>query len=257
VPERLPGKVVVVMPALNAARTLERTVEAIPREWVDEIVLVDDASSDDTVKLARSLPLHVVWHPHNAGYGANQKTCYLEALQRDADAVVMLHPDGQYEPELIGSLVEPILAGRADLVLGSRLALPGMARANGMPLWKYVVNRTLTAIENRVMGTHLTEAHTGYRAYSRRLLLTVPFLRNSADFAFDSELLMQASHFGMRIEEVPARGRYFEDASSVGLGSGIVYGVKTLWIAVRLALHRARILPSRKFRPPTARIDPS
>jgi glycosyltransferase involved in cell wall biosynthesis len=257
VTERPPGKVVVVMPALNAARTLQRTVEAIPREWVDEIVLVDDASSDGTIALARSLPLHVVWHPHNAGYGANQKTCYLEALQRDADAIVMLHPDGQYEPELIGSLVEPILAGRADLVLGSRLALPGMARANGMPLWKYVVNRALTAFENRVMGTQLSEAHTGYRAYSRRLLLTVPFLRNSADFAFDSELLMQASHFGMRIQEVPARGRYFEDASSVGLASGMVYGLKTLWIAIRLALHRARILPSRKFKPPTARIDAS
>lgn len=255
--ERPPGKVVVVMPALNAARTLERTVEAIPLEWVDEIVLVDDASSDETVELARSLPVHVVWHPHNAGYGANQKTCYLEALQRDADAIVMLHPDGQYEPQLIGSLVEPILAGRADLVLGSRLALPGMARANGMPLWKYVVNRALTAVENRIMGTQLSEAHTGYRAYSRRLLLTVPFLRNSADFAFDSELLMQASHFGMRIQEVPARGRYFEDASSVGLGSGIVYGLKTLWIALRLALHRARIVPSRKFKPPTAKIDPS
>jgi glycosyltransferase involved in cell wall biosynthesis len=257
VAERPPGKVVVVMPALNAARTLERTVEAIPLEWVDEIVLVDDASSDETVELARSLPVHVVWHPHNAGYGANQKTCYLEALQRDADAIVMLHPDGQYEPQLIGSLVEPILAGRADLVLGSRLALPGMARANGMPLWKYVVNRALTTVENRIMGTHLSEAHTGYRAYSRRLLLTVPFLRNSADFAFDSELLMQASHFGMRIQEVPARGRYFEDASSVGLGSGIVYGLKTLWIAIRLALHRARIVPSRKFKPPTAKIDPS
>lgn len=255
--ERPPGKVVVVMPALNAARTLERTVEAIPLEWVDEIVLVDDASSDETVELARSLPVHVVWHPHNAGYGANQKTCYLEALQRDADAIVMLHPDGQYEPQLIGSLVEPILAGRADLVLGSRLALPGMARANGMPLWKYVVNRALTAVENRIMGTQLSEAHTGYRAYSRRLLLTVPFLRNSADFAFDSELLMQASHFGMRIQEVPARGRYFDDASSVGLGSGIVYGLKTLWIAIRLALHRARIVPSRKFKPPTAKIDPS
>ena len=255
--ERPPGKVVVVMPALNAARTLERTVEAIPRGWVDEIVLVDDASSDDTVELARSLPLHVVWHPHTAGYGANQKTCYLEALQRQADTVVMLHPDGQYEAELIGSLVEPILAGRADLVLGSRLALPGMARANGMPLWKYVVNRALTAFENRVMGTRLSEAHTGYRAYSRRLLLTVPFLRNSNDFAFDSELLMQAAYFGMRIEEVPARGRYFEDASSVGLGSGIVYGLKTVWIGVRLALHRAHVLPSRKFKPPTARIDPS
>jgi glycosyltransferase involved in cell wall biosynthesis len=246
--------VVVVMPAMNAARTLERTVEAIPTDWVDEIVLVDDASSDGTVDLARRLPLHVVWHPHNAGYGANQKTCYLEALQRDADAVV-LHPDGQYEPQLIGSMVEPILAGRADLVLGSRLGVPGMALANGMPRWKYVANRALTAVENRLMGTQLSEAHTGYRAYSRRLLLTAPFLRNSADFSFDSELLMQAAYFGMRIQEVPANGRYFNDASTVGLRSGVIYGWKTLWSGVRLVLHRAHILPSRKFKPPAARID--
>jgi glycosyltransferase involved in cell wall biosynthesis len=254
VAERPPGKVVVVMPAMNAARTLERTVEAIPRGWVDEVILVDDASSDDTVELARRLPLHVVWHPHNAGYGANQKTCYLEALQREADAVVMLHPDGQYEPELIGRMVEPILRGRADLVLGSRFAVPGMALENGMPRWKYVVNRGLTAIENRVMGTSLSEAHTGYRAYSRRLLMTVPFLRNSLDFSFDSELLMQTAYFGMRIEEVPARGRYFDEASTVGLRSGVVYGVKTLWTGLRLVLHRARILPSAKFKSRTARV---
>jgi glycosyltransferase involved in cell wall biosynthesis len=249
------GKVVVVMPAMNAAQTLEQTFGAIPMEWVDEVILVDDHSTDETVELARKLPLHLVWHPHNAGYGANQKTCYLEALQRDADAVVMLHPDGQYEPELIPSMVEPILAGRADLVLGSRLAVPGMALANGMPRWKYVVNRALTAVENRIMGTHLSEAHTGYRAYSRRLLLTVPFLRNAPDFSFDSELLMQAAHFGMRIEEVPASGRYFEEASSVGLRAGIAYGVKTLWAGVRLLLHRARLLPSKKFRSPRTPVD--
>lgn len=253
--ERPPGKVIVVMPAMNAAKTLEATFDAIPGEWVDEVILVDDASSDETVNLARSLPLHLVWHPHNAGYGANQKTCYLEALQRDADAVVMLHPDGQYAPELIPTMVEPILAGRADLVLGSRLAVPGMALANGMPRWKYLVNRALTAVENRIMGTDLSEAHTGYRAYSRHCLLTVPFLRNSADFSFDSELLMQASHFGLRIEEVPASGLYFEDASSVGLRSGTVYGLKTLWAGVRLILHRARILPSKKFKSPAARVD--
>jgi glycosyltransferase involved in cell wall biosynthesis len=254
VAERPPGKVVVVMPAMNAARTLERTVEAIPRDWVDEVILVDDGSSDDTLELARSLPLHVVWHPHNAGYGANQKTCYLEALQREADAVVMLHPDGQYEPELIGRMVEPILRGRADLVLGSRFAVPGMALENGMPRWKYLVNRALTAVENRIMGTTLSEAHTGYRAYSRRLLMTVPFLRNSPDFSFDSELLMQTAYFGMRIEEVPARGRYFDEASSVGLRSGAVYGLKTLWTGLRLVLHRARILPSAKFKSRTARV---
>jgi glycosyltransferase involved in cell wall biosynthesis len=250
---RTPGNVIVVMPAMNAVRTLERTVEAIPMKWVDEIVLVDDASSDGTLDLARRLPLHVVWHPHNAGYGANQKTCYLEALQRDADAVVMLHPDGQYEPELIESMVAPILANEADLVLGSRLAVPGMALDNGMPRWKYVVNRALTAVENRILGTHLSEAHTGYRAYSRRLLLTVPFLRNSSDFSFDSELLMQAVHFGMRIKEVPARGRYFADASSVGFRSGLVYGYKTLWVGFRLVLHRQGIVRCSKFKSGEAR----
>lgn len=196
----------------------------------------------------------MVWHPHNAGYGANQKTCYLEALQRDADAVVMLHPDGQYESELIGRMVEPILNGRADLVRGSRLAVPGMALANGMPRWKYVANRALTSVENRVTGTHLSEAHTGYRAYSRRLLLTVPFLRNANDFSFDSEMLMQAAYFGMRIHEVAARGRYFEEASSVGVRSGAVYGLKTLWIAARLALHRTGILRSSKFKSRAARV---
>ncbi len=242
------AKVIAVMPAMNAARTLERTVNAIPRDFVDEVILVDDHSTDETVELARTLHLHLVWHPHNAGYGANQKTCYLEALQREADVVVMLHPDGQYEPELIPALCAPILAGEADLVLGSRFARPGMALENGMPRWKYLVNRVLTAVENRVMETHLSEAHTGYRAYSRRFLLTVPFLRNANDFSFDSEILMQAAAFGMRIAEVPARGRYFNDASSVGFRAGAVYGVKTLWAALRLRLHRAGIVPSRRFK---------
>jgi glycosyltransferase involved in cell wall biosynthesis len=242
-------KVIAVMPAMNAARTLERTVGAIPRDFVDEVILVDDHSTDETRELARRLPIRLVWHPHNAGYGANQKTCYLEALQREADVVVMLHPDGQYEPELIPTLCAPILAGEADLVLGSRFAAPGMALENGMPRWKYLVNRALTAVENRVMGTDLSEAHTGYRAYSRQFLLTVPFLRNANDFSFDSEVLMQAVAFEMRIAEVPARGRYSDDASSVGLRAGFVYGGKTLWAGLRLLLHRARVVPSRKFRP--------
>jgi glycosyltransferase involved in cell wall biosynthesis len=249
VTERPPGKVIVTMPAWNAARTLERTFEAIPRDWVDEVILVDDKSSDDTVEVARKLPLHVIWHPHNVGYGGNQKTCYLEALQRGADAVVMLHPDGQYEPTLIPDLVAPILNGQADLVLGSRFAEPGAALAGGMPRWKYVVNRALTTFENRVLGTRLTEMHTGYRAYSRKLLLDVPFLRNALDFSFDTEMLLQASYMGFRIEEVPARSRYFEDASSVDFRQGVVYGVKTLAACGRLMLHRGGLLRSRKFQP--------
>ncbi len=242
------GKVIVVMPAMNAAKTLEETYQAIPQDWVDEVILVDDASSDDTVELARSLNVHTIWHPHNVGYGANQKTCYLQALQRGADAVVMLHPDGQYPPELIPAMVTPILEGRADLVLGSRLARPGMAIENGMPRWKYIANRFLTITENQMMGTHLSEAHTGYRAYSRELLLTIPFLRNASDFSFDSEVLMQAAYFNQRIEEVPASGRYFDDASSVSFKPGVIYGTKTLWAGVRLMLHRAGLVRSKKFK---------
>ena len=153
----------------------------------------------------------------------------MQALHHDADVVVMLHPDGQYEPGLIPDMVAPIIAGEADLVLGSRLAIPGAAIAAGMPRWKFVANRFLTTIQNRIMGTHLTEAHTGYRAYSRELLLGVPFLRNSLDFSFDAEMLYQAAELGFRIEEVPARCRYFEEASSVGFKTGVVYGLKTLW----------------------------
>ena len=243
------GKTIVVMPALNAAKTLELIVGSIPRDVVDEVILVDDRSTDETLDIARRLNVSVVWHPHNVGYGGNQKTCYLEALQREADIVVMLHPDGQYEAELIPKLIEPIQAGEADLVLGSRMMVPGSAREAGMPLYKRVANRLLTAVENRVMRTRLTDLHTGYRAYGRELLLTVPFLRNSLDFSFDSEMLMQASQFGFRILEVPARTRYFEDASSVGFAASTIYGLKTLWAAARLLLHRARLLPSRKYSP--------
>jgi len=249
VSERAGAKVIVVMPARQAALTLERTVSGIPRDWVDEIILVDDSSTDATVELARKLPLRLIWHPHQVGYGGNQKTCYLDALQRGADVVVMLHPDGQYEPELIPSMIKPILNGRADLVLGSRLAVPGQALEDGMPRWKYVANRFLTTIENKAMGTELSELHTGYRAYSKRLLLTVPFLRNSADFVFDSELLFQAAHFGLPIAEVPAHGHYFNDASSVGFRPALVYGIKTLWTALRYLLHHARLVRSRKFMP--------
>ena len=249
-------KVVVVMPARNAALTLEKTYRAVPAGVVDEIILVDDKSTDETVAVARGLnvdetgiPLHVIPHPHNVGYGGNQKTCYLEALQRDADVVVMLHPDGQYEPDLIPHLVEPIAAGRADFVLGSRMLERGQARRGGMPLHKRLANRGLTAIENRILGTRFSELHTGYRAYSRELLTGVPFLRNANDFSFDSEMIMQAVQLGYRIAEVPARSRYFDDASSIKLGPATVYALKTLWAGVRLMLHRGGVLRSRKFQP--------
>ncbi len=248
-PPVVAAKVMVVMPARNAARTLEQTVSAIPTGVVDEILLVDDGSTDGTLELARRLPLRLIWHPHNVGYGGNQKTCYLEALRRDADVVVMLHPDGQYEPSLIPRLVAPILRGEADMVLGSRLAVPDAWRHSGMPRYKYVANRFLTGVENAVLGTDFTELHTGYRAFSRGLLLTVPFLRNSIDFVFDSEMIMQAVHFGFRVAEVPARTRYFNEASSATPRQSFVYGLKTLLTAARFALHRRGILRSRKFMP--------
>ena len=240
--------VIVVMPARQAAATLGQTVADIPLEHVNEIILVDDSSTDETIRLARELPVEVVWHPHQVGYGGNQKTCYMQALHHNADVVVMLHPDGQYEPGLIPEMIRPILDGRADLVLGSRLLIPGAALAAGMPRWKFAANRFLTTIQNRIMGTSLSEAHTGYRAYSRELLLTVPFLRNSLDFSFDAELLYQAAEFDFRIAEVPARCRYFDEMSSVGFRTGVVYGLKTVWAGIRLVLHRHGIWPSRKYR---------
>jgi glycosyltransferase involved in cell wall biosynthesis len=243
------AKVIVVMPARNAAKTLEQTVSGIPTDVVDEIILVDDKSTDATLDVARRLPLHLIWHPHNVGYGGNQKTCYLEALQRGADVVVMLHPDGQYEPSLIPRMVQPILNGEADMVLGSRLAIPGAWKASGMPRYKYLANRGLTVAENKVLGTDFSELHTGYRAFSRRLLLTVPFLRNSIDFVFDSEMIMQTVHFGFRIAEVPAQTRYHSDASSASAQQSIVYGIKTLGAAARYVLHRSGVLRSRKFLP--------
>jgi len=241
-------KIVVVMPAYNAARTLRDTHQRIP-SLVREVILVDDHSQDETATVAKALGLKVIRHPHNVGYGGNQKTCYMEALRDGADVIVMLHPDGQYEPELLTDLVQPILEGRADFVLGSRMLAPGGAAAGGMPLWKRVANRFLTTVENRAMGTAFAELHTGYRAYSADFLHTIPFLRNSNDFVFDTQVIAQAVAFGQRIVEVPARSRYFPEASSVGFGVGMRYGIKTLWVMTRFVAWRTGLARAAIFRP--------
>ena len=241
-------RVVIVMPAYNAAKTLEDTFRAIPAGYFDEIVVVDDHSRDDTTELAERLHLKAIRHPHNVGYGGNQKTCYMEALRDGATIIVMLHPDGQYDPSIIPEMIRPIAEGRADMVLGSRMMQPGGAKAGGMPGWKRVANRFLTTMENLALGRHFSECHTGYRAYSRRFLETVPFLRNSNGFVFDTEVIFQAVHFDLPIAEVPVATRYFADASSVGFSSGVVYGLGTLWTAARFLLHRSGLVLSDKFR---------
>jgi glycosyltransferase involved in cell wall biosynthesis len=243
------ARVVIVMPAYNAAKTLEETFRAIPAGYYDEIVVVDDHSRDETADLARRLNLKAIRHPHNVGYGGNQKTCYMEALRDGADIVIMLHPDGQYDPAIIPEMIQPIREGRADMVLGSRMMVPGGAARGGMPWWKRASNRFLTTVENIVLRRRFSECHTGYRAYSRRFLETVPFLRNSNGFVFDTEVIFQAVHFGLPVAEVPISTRYFADASSVGFRAGVVYGLGTLFTALRFLLHRAGIVQSEKFRP--------
>jgi glycosyltransferase involved in cell wall biosynthesis len=242
-------KVVIVMPAYNAAKTIEDTFRAIPAGYYDEVVVVDDFSRDDTVAQAQRLNLKAIRHPHNVGYGGNQKTCYMEALRDGATIVVMLHPDGQYDPAIIPEMLKPIREGRADMVLGSRMMIPGGAARGGMPLWKRIANRFLTFFENMAMGRRFSECHTGYRAYSRRFLETVPFLRNSNGFVFDTEVIFQAVHFDLPVVEVPISTRYFEDASSVGFRAGVVYGLGTLYTALRFRLHRWGIFSCTKFQP--------
>jgi glycosyltransferase involved in cell wall biosynthesis len=246
-------KVVIVMPAYNAARTLERTYRDIPHELIARVILVDDVSRDDTVAVARQLGLDVIIHRQNLGYGGNQKTCYDAALEAGADAVVMLHPDYQYDATRIPALVAPILAGEKDLMLGSRFL--GDPLAGGMPKWKYVSNRFLTTAENLAFGLHLSEYHTGFRAYSRHLLESIPYRLNSDDFVFDQELVAQAVALGMRVGEIAVPTRYFEEASSVNFRRSVVYGLSTLRVVLRFMLHRMRLRRSRKLanRKPTAR----
>ncbi|TMD60219.1 MAG: glycosyltransferase family 2 protein [Chloroflexi bacterium] len=227
--------VVVVMPAYNAAKTVERTYRDIPRDVVERVILVDDVSSDDTVDIARRLGIDVVLHARNRGYGANQKTCYARALADRPDVVVMVHPDYQYDPTCIPAVIAPILAGDADIVLGSRLL--GDPLAGGMPFWKYVSNRFLTIVENIVFGQRLSEYHTGFRAYSAGLLRTLAWHRNSDGFIFDQELIAQSVAAGMRISEVAVPTRYFAEASSVNFKTSVRYGLDTLGVVLRYKLH--------------------
>src|SRR5467141_4135450 len=229
---------VIVLPAYRAAKTLGEVVAEIPPGQADNILLVDDASKDATVSVATALRLAVIRHRRNLGYGGNQKTCYRHALAMGADVVVMLHPDGQYDPAIIPNLCRVIEEGEADIVLGSRWLGLDPAKA-GMPWWKRLGNRFLTGAENKVLGLHLSEYHTGYRAYSRRFLEAIPFLENSNDFVFDTQVLIQAATFGFKIGEVPAIGRYHADASSTSFTTSTVYGLKTLGALVRYVLHRA------------------
>lgn len=232
-------RVVVVLPAYNAAPTLERTWNEIPRPLVDEVVLVDDASDDDTLRVAERLGIpHVVRHPRNAGYGANQKTCYAKALDLGADIVVMLHPDYQYTPRLIPAMASIIASGLYPVVLGSRILGNGALRG-GMPIYKYIANRALTAFQNLCTGAKLSEYHTGYRAFSARVLRSIPFANNADGFIFDNEMLAQIIQGGYGIAEVTCPTHYFEEASSIRLGPSIAYGLGVVGVSVRHVLHRA------------------
>lgn len=240
------SRVVVVMPAYNAARTLQRTLDDLPRDSISDIILVDDGSRDDTVALAQNLGLKVYVHRRNFGYGANQKTCYTEALRSGAEIVVMLHPDYQYDPRLLPDLIRPIEAGEADVVFGSRLR-GSSAIGQGMPWWKYLGNRALTWVENRTFGLDLSEFHTGYRAYSARTLERVSYAANGDRFIFDQEIVAQFVECGARIAEIGVPVRYFPEASSASLWDSTKYGVAILQLLFRFWLHRAGIMPSMQF----------
>jgi glycosyltransferase involved in cell wall biosynthesis len=242
------SKIVIVMPAYNAERTLERTYQEVPVEYRRHVVLVDDASKDGTVALARSLGLTVVAHDQNRGYGGNQKTCYRTALEMGADIVVMVHPDHQYDASVIPDMVRPIQEGRADAVFGSRM-LGGMPLEGGMPMWKYVANIGLTALANIIFRRYLTEIHSGFRAYSRKYLETVRFTENSDDFIFDTQIIAQGMACGLHFREVPIVTRYFPEASSISFRRSVKYGFGILRVLSQFALDRAQLVRCDQLRP--------
>lgn len=228
-------KIVVVMPAYNAEKTLAQTYNEIPKDIVDSIILTDDASSDKTVELAKELKIKTLVHDANKGYGANQKTCYLEALKEDTDIIIMLHPDYQYTPKLITAMASMIAFGVYDVVLASRILCRGALRG-GMPLYKYIANRILTVIENILIGYKLTEYHTGYRAYSTDVLRKIPFLKNSDDFVFDNEIIAQIIYFGFKVAEISCPTKYFPEASSINFRRSVKYGFGVLATSLKFVM---------------------
>lgn len=239
-------KIIVVLPAYNAEKTLECTVEELDRQVVDEILLVDDSSRDQTVSLAREIGIRSFVHNKNYGYGRNQKTCYSEALKSGADVIVMLHPDYQYSPRLVPAMAAMIVSEEYDVVLGSRI-LGGKARKSGMPVYKYISNRILTLLENLLLGSKLSEFHTGYRAFSKNVLESLPMHHNSDDFLFDNEMLAQAIYFDFKVGEISCPTRYFEEASSINFRRSVVYGLGVLWTAVRFKLQKWGVSSFRIF----------
>lgn len=237
----------VVIPAYNAARTLERVITDIPKDAADEILVVDDCSADETAEVARRLPVSFIRHERNLGYGANQKTCYDEALARGADYVVMIHGDYQYDARMITPAVEILRLGICDVVLGNRIRTRSEALAGGMPPIKYLANRILTIVQNLLSGQNLGEWHSGFRAYSRRVLEAIPYHANSDGFLFDSQFLLQTVHFEFKLGDVPVPVRYFDQASTIGLRDSAIYALATLWTFVEWLAHRAGLRRSRIF----------
>ncbi len=242
-------KVAVIMPAYNAERTLQRTFDELPHDIVDDVILTDDGSVDHTTAIARRLGIMTIEHERNLGYGANQKTCYSAALARGADIVVMVHPDYQYSPKLVTPMAAMIASCHFDAVLGSRILGRGAVREGGMPTYKYLANRTLTLIENIMLGVKLSEFHTGLRAWSRKLLQTLPLMACSDDFVFDNQMLAQAIHFGFRIGEISCPARYMPEASSINFRRSVVYGCGVLKTSLQFRLQRAGLAQAKIFQP--------
>ncbi|HBW46875.1 TPA: glycosyl transferase family 2 [bacterium] len=225
----------IVMPAYNAEKTIERTYNDLPKDYFDHVLVVDDASKDRTVEAAKRIGLEVIVHPKNRGYGGNQKTCYSTALSRGADIIIMVHPDHQYDPRMVPDLLKPLFEGRADAAFGSRM-LGGRFKEGGMPKWKFVANVALTAIFNIVCGVYLTEIHSGFRAYTRRYLLACELEKNSDDFIFDTEIILQGIENGMRFVEIPIETRYFDEASQINFTRSVKYGLGIIKRLIKFAL---------------------